>query len=100
MPEIIGIACVYGVAICYSDLECVIGDTDPMKYLTSKGLSVHTHPDWDDMVILGTTVVSLDVDPSLKGSTMAPVITIPDILDFSEYTHERPMYYQVPIMQI
>jgi hypothetical protein len=94
MPEIIGIACVYGVAVS-KDLI----DAEDMN-LHGSGLSVYTHPDWEDMVILGTTVVTLDVDPSLTGSTMAPVITIPDVFDFSNYSEERPMYYQVPIMEI
>lgn len=100
MPEIVGIACIYGVTMCYSDLVDIADTDDPLKYFSSKGLSVLTHPDWDDMVILGTMIVSLDVDPSLTGSTMAPVITIPDVFDFSEYTDERPMYYQVPLMDM
>jgi hypothetical protein len=110
MSDIIGISCVFGVTIGYSDLLSIF-DIDPhfdqafamLQQLLSKkstGMSVYTHPDWEDMVILGTTVVTLDVDPSLQGSTMAPVITIPDVIDFSEYSDERPMYYQVPIMEI
>ncbi len=94
MPEIIGIACVYGVTIC----KDLVDQKDDK--LHGSGLSVYTHPDWEDMVILGTTVVMLDVDPSLMGSTMAPVITIPDVFDFTDYSMERPMYYQVPIMEI
>ena len=110
MSDIIGISCVFGVTIGYSDLLSIF-DIDPCEpaamtllqaslFQRSTGMSVYTHPDWEDMVILGTTVVTLDVDPSLQGSTMAPVITIPDVLDFSEYSNDRPMYYQIPIMEI
>ena len=103
MAEIVGIVCVYGVAVSLVELLAVL-DIDDMDLVQLKphlasGLSVFTHPDWDDMIILGVPIVQLDVDPSLKGSTMAPVITLPDITDFTPYTEERPMYYQVPIYE-
>ena len=103
MVEIVGIVCVYGVAVSLVELLAVldIDDMDDINLagLKPSGLSVFTHPDWEDMIILGVPIVQLDVDPSLTGSTMAPVITLPDITDFTPYTEERPMYYQVPIYE-
>jgi hypothetical protein len=101
--SLIGIQCVYGVAVSLVELLSVLGlddmeaDDPELKRHLATGLSVFTHPDWEDMVIIGVTIVQLDLDPSLAGSTMAPVITLPDVTDFSLYTDERPMYYQVPI---
>lgn len=103
MAEIVGIVCVYGVAVSLVELLSVLGlddmDLAQLKQHLASGLSIFTHPDWDDMIILGVPIVQLDVDPSLSGSTMAPVITLPDITDFTPYTEERPMYYQVPIYE-
>ena len=103
MTEIIGIACVYGVVtslvelLTVLDLDDMEADDPKLKQSLAPGLSVFTHPDWEDMVIIGTTVVQLDVDPSLSGSTIAPVITIPDVTDFTQYSEERPMYFQIPM---
>jgi hypothetical protein len=112
MSQVIGISCVYGVSISLIELFSILDidldevDTDTLvqvddpriKRKLPSGLSVFTHPDWDDMVILGSVIVTLDIDPSITGSTMAPVITIPDVVDFTDYTDECPMYYQLPLM--
>jgi hypothetical protein len=111
MSEIVGIACVYGITVSLIELQSIldideeinfqdlqqVDDPNIKRYLPS-GISVYTHPDWDEMVILGSVIVTLETDPSLTGSTMAPVITIPDVFDYTLYTDERPMYYQVPIL--
>ena len=107
MSQIIGIACVYGVTVSYTDLLLNLNlDLDlnlDLKSLTKylpTGLTVFSHPEWDDdTVIIGINIITLDVDPSREGSTMAPVITLPDITDFSEFTLDKPMYYQVPIYE-
>jgi hypothetical protein len=115
MSQIIGIACVYGVTVSYTDLLLNLDldldltlhlnldlDLDLKsitKYLPT-GLNVFSHPEWDDdTVIIGINIITLDVDPSREGSTMAPVITLPDITDFREFTLDKPMYYQVPIYE-
>jgi hypothetical protein len=104
MTDIVGIVCVYGVTVSLIELLAVLDldmsqqyDSSELKEYLPSWLSVFTSPDWDDMIILGVPVVQLDLDPSLIGSKMAPVITIPDVTDFTPYTEERPMYYQVPI---
>jgi hypothetical protein len=113
MSDIIGIACVFGVTVSLMDLLSILDieieseyvnlqqvDDPLIKSRLPSGMSVFTHPDWEDMVILGSVIVTLDVDPSLTGSTLAPVITIPDVFDYTVYTEESPMYYQVPILNI
>jgi hypothetical protein len=102
--EILGIACVYGITISKAELIDILGiedteDMDVIKKSLETGMSVYTHPDWDEMIILGSTIVVLDVDPSLEGSKLAPVITIPDIFDFRKYSEEQPLYYQIPILK-
>lgn len=103
--QIIGISCVYGVTVSFYELLNIFGldpdiDLPELKELISPGLSIFTHPEWtDDTILLGVVIVSLDMDPSICGSTIAPVITIPDAIDFSQYSNEMPRYFQIPIME-
>ena len=98
--SIIGISCVYGVTISYTDLLNMYGFEDESELSLLPGLNIYTHPDWeDDTVIIGITIVSLDIDPSMSGSTLAPVVTIPDIIDFRQYSDDMPRYYQIPIIK-
>lgn len=111
MTEIIGISCVYGVPVSYTELILILNldlELDLKLTLTLKavskylpsGLELFSNREWeDDRLILGINLITLDVDPSREGSTMAPVITLPDITDFSFFTDEKPMYYQIAIYE-
>jgi len=102
--QITGIACIYGITISFGELlylmdtpDCEEDPEDFVRKSLPGGLDLYTHPDWDsDLVLIGTTIVSLDLDPSPEGSKLAPVVNIPDIIDFSRFSDNQPRYYQIP----
>ena len=120
MSQIIGINCVYGVLVSFIDLANILGvevevgveveldhsteiaaeDLNNLSRALPTGLSLFRNPEWDaDVILLGVTIFKLDVDPSQNGSRIAPVITLPDAIDFSPFTDSQALYYQIPIYE-